>query len=131
MTYLKPYLGHLQKYDCKTYAIDKHFSQKEKLTKKVHIDFFLKYDSINIFFNMNFSQRKVIRTKNVIVNEKKFYQSLFYMKKPRSIILAMVLAKNVLVHSTLPAAVRWYERSEFGLAIRTALGPDQAWGGIT
>ena len=47
--YSKPHLGHLQKYGCKAYALDKHLPQKEKLMEKDHIGFLLGYDSTNIF----------------------------------------------------------------------------------
>ena len=44
------------------------------MKSKTHLDFLIKYDSINIFLIWILSQRKVIRTRNVIFDENLRYQ---------------------------------------------------------
>ena len=36
-------------FEAKAYSIDKDISRKKKMRAKVHIDFFVDYDNINIF----------------------------------------------------------------------------------
>lgn len=68
-----PHLGHLQKIGCKVYALDKYISWKEKLQKRAHIGHLIEYDSTNIFRIWIPSQHKVIRTRDVIFDERFLY----------------------------------------------------------
>ena len=45
----QPNIGHLRKFGCKAYPIDKGIPRKEKLQPRAHIGYLVGYDSINIF----------------------------------------------------------------------------------
>lgn len=68
-----PSLNHLHKLGCKAYTLDKHIPRKEKLQERAHIGHLIGYDSTNIFRVWTPSQRKVIRTRDVIFDESSFY----------------------------------------------------------
>lgn len=67
------HLGHLRKIGCKAYTLDKHILRKAKLQEQAHIGHLIGYDSTNIFQVWIPSQRKIIRTRDVIFDEKSFY----------------------------------------------------------
>ena len=69
ITNIKFNLSHLNKFEFRVYSFDKSISKKNKLRKRTHIEYFLKYDDSNIYFISIFNQRKVIRSKNVIFDE--------------------------------------------------------------
>ena len=66
-------LIHIVKYKAKTYLLNKNISKRKKMKSKAHIDFFVKYNNINIFLIWISSQRKIIRTRNVTFNENFWY----------------------------------------------------------
>ena len=68
-------LFHLNKFECRTYSLDKSISKKNKLRKRAYIKYFLKYNNSNIYFIWIFSQQKVIRTRNIIFDESIYYDS--------------------------------------------------------
>lgn len=68
-----PNLSHLRKIGCKAYTLDKHIPRKEKLQERAHIGHLIGYDSTNIFRVWIPSQRKVIRTRDVIFDETSLY----------------------------------------------------------
>ena len=68
-----PYLGHLKVLGCKAYALNQQIPKKQKLAERAHIGHLIGYDSTNIFRIWILSQRKVIRTRDVIFNETLFY----------------------------------------------------------
>ena len=70
----KSNLIHIIQYEAKTYSLNKNISRKEKMKSKTHLDFLIKYNSINIFFIWVFNQRKVIRTRNVTFDENVRYR---------------------------------------------------------
>jgi hypothetical protein len=70
----KSHLEHFKKFECKTYSLNKHVSQKEKLVERAHFEFLIRYDSTNIFMIWIFSQRKIIRTRDVLFDENFFYK---------------------------------------------------------
>ena len=67
-------LIHLVQFEAKAYSTDKHISRKKKMRAKAYIDFFVDYDSINIFNIWIFSQHKIIRMRDVIFDENSFYK---------------------------------------------------------
>ena len=73
VTGMPPNLSHLRQIGCKAYAIDKHILQKEKLQKRAHIGHLIGYDSTNIFLVWIPSQRKIIRTRDVLFDETSLY----------------------------------------------------------
>ena len=68
-------LIHLIQFKAKAYSIDKHISRKKKMKIKVPIDFFVEYNSRNIFNIWIFNQHKIIKMREIIFNENKFYKS--------------------------------------------------------
>ena len=66
-------LFHLHSYDCRAYFFRQKISKKNKLKFRVIIDYFVDYDSINIFRIWMLSKTKMIKTKNVIFDHSKFY----------------------------------------------------------
>ena len=45
----KSNLTHIIQYDSKVYFLNKNISNKEKMRTKIHIDFLVNYNNINIF----------------------------------------------------------------------------------
>jgi hypothetical protein len=70
-----PNLNNLHLYECKVYALNKHISKKAKLQERAHIDHLIDYEARNIFRIWISSQRKVIRTRDVIFDENSKYDS--------------------------------------------------------
>ena len=70
----KSNLIHIIRYKTKIYSLNKNISKKKKMKSKTHFDFLIKYDSINIFLIWIFSQRKIIRIRDVIFDENLRYQ---------------------------------------------------------
>ena len=68
-------LFHLNKHECRAYSFDKLISKKNKLKKRAHIEYLLEYNDSNIYLIWFFSQRKMIRTKDVIFDESIYYDS--------------------------------------------------------
>ena len=69
----RPNLVHLHVYGCKAYALNKQTSKKEKLKERAHIGHLVGYDARNIFRIWIPSQRKVIRTRDVIFDDSTRY----------------------------------------------------------
>lgn len=69
----KPNLAHLRKFGCKAYSLDKKVIKSRKLMPRAHIGHLVGYDSTNIFLIWIPSQHKVIRTRDVMFDEKSFY----------------------------------------------------------
>lgn len=74
MLHKQPHLKHLKKYKCRAYPLIKNLPKKKKMTPKAFFDYLMSYDNTNIFLIWILSQRKVIRTRDVLFNEKKFYK---------------------------------------------------------
>ena len=73
----KPHLGHLRKFGAKAYALDKTLEKKDrknKMAPRAHIGFLVGYDSKNIFLIWIPSQRKVVRTRDVLFDEESRYE---------------------------------------------------------
>jgi hypothetical protein len=68
-------LNNLHLYECKIYALNKHISKKIKLQERAHIDHLIDYEARNIFRIWISSQRKMIRTRDVIFDENSKYDS--------------------------------------------------------
>ena len=62
-------LFHLHQYDCKVYFLNKHIARKRKLQERAHIEHLMKYKASNIFRIWISSQRKIIRTQDVMFDE--------------------------------------------------------------
>ena len=69
----KSNLAHIIQYEAEAYSLNKNISKKKKMRIKTHIDFLVNYDSINIFLIWIFSQRKVIRIRDVTFDENSHY----------------------------------------------------------
>ena len=68
-------LSHLYQFECKIYALNKYIFRKWKLHERTHINHLLDYDARNIFRIWISSQRKIIRTRDVIFDEKTRYDA--------------------------------------------------------
>ena len=66
-------LFYLHSYDCRAYFFRQKIFKKNKLKFRAIIDYFVDYDSINIFRIWMLSKTKMIKTKNVIFDHSKFY----------------------------------------------------------
>ena len=66
-------LFYLHSYDCRAYFFRQKIFKKNKLKFRAIIDYFVDYDSINIFRIWMLSKAKMIKTKNVIFDHSKFY----------------------------------------------------------
>ena len=73
VTNLAPSLSHLKAYGCKAYAHIYNIPKKSKVDERAHIGHLVGYDSTNIFRIWIPSKKKVIRTRDVMFNERKFY----------------------------------------------------------
>lgn len=67
-------LNHVRKIECKAYALDKHIPRKEKLRERAHTWHLIGYDSANNSRVWISSQRKIIRTRDVMFDESSFYK---------------------------------------------------------
>ena len=88
ITHTKPNLSHLRKFGSKAYPLDKQIPKKNKLQERAHIGFLLGYDGTNIYNIWIPSQRKVIRTRDVIFDESAYYN-------PSEIDLAQILTESM------------------------------------
>ena len=70
-----PDLSHLHHYRCKAYTLNKQIQKKQKLQERAHIGHLVGYEARNIFRVWIPSQRKVIRTRDVIFNENTYYDA--------------------------------------------------------
>ena len=70
-----PHLGHLHRYGCKAYTLNKHIPRKSKLQERAHIGHLVGYEARNIFLIWIPSQRKVIRTRAVIFDDDAIYDA--------------------------------------------------------
>ena len=61
-----PDLSHLHQYGCKAYTLNKNLPRKEKMQERAHIGHLIGYEARNIFRIWIPSQRKVIRTRDVM-----------------------------------------------------------------
>ena len=68
-----PNLSHLKAYGCKAYAHIHNLPKKMKLEERAHVGHLVGYDSTNIFRIWIPSRQRVIRTRDVMFNEGKFY----------------------------------------------------------
>ena len=73
VTSTAPNLFHLKAYGCKAYAHIHNLPKKHKLEERAHVGHLVGYDSTNIFRIWIPSKRKVIRTRDVVFDEGKFY----------------------------------------------------------
>lgn len=90
----KPNLAHLVQYGSKAYPIDRAIPRREKMRPKAHIGFLVGYDSTNIYLIWIPSQRKVIRTRDVIFDEDRSYM-------PHEIDAAQLISEPFLLDDTL------------------------------
>ena len=70
-----PNLSHLRKIGSKAYTLDKHIARTRKLQERAHIGHLIGYDSTNIYRIWIPSQRKIIRSRDVIFDETTLYKS--------------------------------------------------------
>jgi hypothetical protein len=73
LTGQRPQLSHLHPYGCRAYPLNKHIPRSEKLAPRAFIGYLISYDSSNIYRIWVPSQGKVIRTRDVVFNDKLFY----------------------------------------------------------
>ena len=69
----KPHLGHLRKFGCKAYSLNKNIDKSAKMQARAHLGHLVGYDSTNIFLIWIPSQRKVIRNRDVMFDENATY----------------------------------------------------------
>ena len=70
-----PDLSHLHQYGCKAYTLDKHIPRKSKMQERAHIGYLVDYEARNIFRIWIPSQRKIIRTRDVMFDDKTTYDA--------------------------------------------------------
>lgn len=68
-------LCHLQRTECKTYPLNKNIPRKIKLQKRAYIDYLIGYKARNIFRVWISNQRKIIRTRDVLLNDTADYDT--------------------------------------------------------
>ena len=76
VTSRSPNFTHLHIYGCKTYIRINMLPKKQKLTRKIHIRYFIKYDSSNIYKILNVNRNKIIKIKNIIFDENSCYDPI-------------------------------------------------------
>ena len=69
----KPRYAHMHVYGCRAYPLEHHIPRKNKLEPRAHIGYLVGYDSTNIYRIWIPSQRKVIRTRDVTMNNNLLY----------------------------------------------------------
>ena len=70
-----PDLSHLRRYGCRAYTLNKQISKKQKLQERAHIGHLVGYEARNIFRVWIPSQRKIIRTRDVMFDESISYDA--------------------------------------------------------
>jgi hypothetical protein len=68
-----PRYAHMYVYGCRAYPLDHHIPKRRKLEPRAHIGYLVGYDSTNIYRIWIPSQRKVIRTRDVTMNNNLLY----------------------------------------------------------
>ena len=66
---LKPNIGHLQVYGCRAYPLKYNILCLNKLALRAHVGYLVEYNLTNIFQVYIFSEKKVIRTKDIKFNK--------------------------------------------------------------
>jgi hypothetical protein len=69
----KPRLAHMHVYGCRAYPLDHHIPKKNKLEPRAHIGYLVGYDSTNIYRIWIPSRKKVIRTRDVTMDDSHLY----------------------------------------------------------
>jgi len=69
----KPRFAHMHVYGCRAYSLDHHIPRKKKLEPRAHIGYLVGYDSTNIYRIWIPSRNKVIRTRDVTMNDNLLY----------------------------------------------------------
>ena len=73
VTKTKPRFAHMHVYGCRAYPLDHHIPKKDKLNARAHIGYLVGYDSTNIYRIWIPSRKKVIRTRDVTLNNNLLY----------------------------------------------------------
>ena len=69
----KPRFAHMHVYGCRAYALDHHIARRKKLDPRAHIGYLIGYDSTNIYRIWIPSRDKVIRSRDVTLNDNLLY----------------------------------------------------------
>ena len=73
VTQTKPRFAHMHVYGCRAYPLEHHIPKKNKLDARAHIGYLVGYDSTNIYRIWIPSRKKVIRTRDVTMNNNLLY----------------------------------------------------------
>jgi hypothetical protein len=73
---VKPRFAHLHVYGCRAYPLDHHIPKRQKLDPRAHIGYLIGYDSTNIYQIWIPSRGKVIRTRDVTLNDDLLYNPI-------------------------------------------------------
>jgi transposase InsO family protein len=73
ITPVDPSIAHLRVFCCRAYTLKKHLPKVPKTTPRAHIGYLAGYESTNIYLIWVPSLEKVIRIRDVIFDEEKFY----------------------------------------------------------
>ena len=73
VTQTKPRFAHMHVYRCRAYLLEHHIPKKNKLDARAHIGYLVGYDSTNIYRIWIPSRKKVIRTRDVTMNNNLLY----------------------------------------------------------
>ena len=102
-----PNLSHLKAYGCKAYAKINLLPKKQKLAERAHIGHLIGYDSTNIYRVWIPSKHKIIRTRDVIFNERSFYN-------PGDVDLLQIIEKPMIETTLEPIALKHISATQIG-----------------
>ena len=69
----RPDIAHLKIYGCRAYPLRYNIPKKNKLEPRAHVGYLAGYDSTNIYRIWIPSERRIVRTRDIIFNKIKFY----------------------------------------------------------
>ena len=115
----KPSLSHLQVYGCKAYPMNKNIPKLLRLQERAHIGHLVGYEARNIFRIWIPSQRKIIRTRDVLFNDEAMYDA-------HDIDLIQVIQEPMLETTYDPLNLQYYTRiSEIEIDDEEEVGEDE------
>ena len=96
-----PHLGHLHAYGCKAYPLNKHIPRKMKLQERAHLGYLVGYEARTIFRIWIPSQRKIIRTRDVLFDDDSIYD-------PHDIDVMQIINEPMLETTYDPINAKYY-----------------------
>lgn len=87
----KPQLHHLKAYKCKAYMLTKlkrdvqYYCKLRKLDLKLHVDFLVSYESMNIYQIWVPHKKKIVSVQDIIFNEKEVWYGKSIQRTPNEI----------------------------------------------